>query len=379
MAKDKKTPDDVLPPIGGLHNNESFPMGENEVGSDPDQLDIEDVSQKCNEITKLPPVKEWLSTGCTVLDLAIANQLPGGIPIGRVVHVFGGGSTAKTVLGVTILGYAQRNEKIAYFWDVEHTLDQEFAKLFGLNCEEEKTFKLGHPENIEELFDGYINGVIYSNPQKKKINDKPKVIIVDSLTALPTIAESKEEMKEGSFSLTRPKQMSKGFRKYIHPLAISNTSLICIDQTRDSINAMFGPKEVTSGGRALEFYSSVGIYLKHDSNIVNKHKVVTGIWLKFKVIKNKVSVPFREGRFKISFDYGLDNISSNLYFLTFHQLGEKQARDKTSKLNLFGEERTQNLWTKYIEENNKEEELKQEVWKVWNEVHKTEQRKARVW
>ncbi len=341
--------------------------------------EIKETTEKVGEVERLPDVHDWCSTGCTTLDLAIANRLPGGVPLGRITHVFGGGSTAKTVLGTTILGYAQRSGKIVHFWDVEHTLDQEFAKLFGLDCKDEKTFKLNHPENIEELFDECINGVVYSNPQKKKINDKPKVIVVDSLTALPTIVELKEEMKDGSFSLTRPKQMSKGFRKYIFPLAISNTSLICIDQTRDSVNAMFGPKEITSGGRALEFYSSVQIYLKHDSNIVNKHKVVTGIWLKFKIMKNKVSIPFREGRFKISFDYGLDDISSNLYFLAFHQLGEKQAKDKVSKLSLFGEERTQSLWVKHVEENNLEEDLRQEVLRVWGEIHKIEERKPRTW
>lgn len=339
--------------------------------------EIEETSKSC-VVKNLPAIVEWCSTGCTILDLAIANKLPGGVPVGRIVHAFGGGSTCKTVLATTILGYAQRSNKIAHFADVEHTLDAAFAEIYGLDCSDEKTFRLAYPSTLEELFDNYISNIIFKDKKKGKLDTQSKVIAVDSLTALPSGVEQDGKMSDSTYGATRAKQMSLGLRKYIFPLAESNTTLFCIDQTRDNIGK-FGKPEVTSGGRALEYYSSVQIYLRHDSKIVNSSGKVIGIWVKFRIDKNKVGPPFREGRFRILFDYGLDDLSTNLYFLSEQQNGEKDAKKKSTKIKLFDEEHTLKSWIKYIEEGNLEEELRQEVWKEWQRIYKTEDRKVRKW
>lgn len=367
-------------------NTEDSEVGEISTPDSTTELvnNIKESADDVNKIKNLPDVRDWCSTGCTVLDLAIANRLPGGVPIGRIIHAFGGGATAKTVCGITVLGYAQRSGKIAHLADIEHTLDTHFASLYGLDCSDEKLI-LSHPQTLEEMFDDYVGGIIYPDgkkvqkSKKPKMDDKPKVIVIDSVSALPSETELTENMKDGTYGVTRAKQMSKGFRKYIFPLATSNTTLFCIDQTRDNVGQLFGNKEVTSGGRALEFYSSVQVYLKHDSNIVNSKKVTIGVWIKFRIVKNKVAPPFREGRFKILFDYGMDDIGSNLYFLSAQKLGEKEAKNKMTKFELFGESRQLGLWTKYIEDNNLEENLRQEVQKVWKEIYKIEPRKPRVW
>jgi len=340
---------------------------------------IKDSSKECLDTVELAEVKQWIPTGCTVLDSAVSNRYPGGIPLGRVIHIFGGGSTAKSVLATMICGYAQRAGIQTYYADVEHTLDPHFAKIFGLDTEK---VEVGHPESIEQLFDEYLADIIYERTPSgriKGINKNPKFIVVDSVTALPTEVELKEDMKDGTYGTSRAKQMSKGFRKYLFALAESNTTLFCIDQTRDNLGSGFGNKEVTSGGRALEYYSSVQIHLKHDSRIKNSSDVITGIWVGFKIVKNKVSPPFREGRFKVLFDYGLDNISSNLYYLSLIQNGKDAAKKKTTKISLFGEEKKFATWVKCIEEEEKEIELRKEVWKVWQEAHKSEQRKPRKW
>lgn len=378
--------DDLGGMVGGIKDmSTNEPVVERE---DDEIEDIQAASESTADVMQLPEVTGWNSTGIFTLDLAISNRPDGGVPEGRVIHCYGGGSTAKTVLLTTILGYAIRNGKEAHMGDVEHTLDPHFAGLYGLDCTS-KHLHMHYPETLEQMFDDTLASIVYKGTKKKKekgeekaklpIDTTPKVVGVDSVTALPSESELDKSMSEGSYDLTRAKQMSKGFRKYLFPIATSNTTLFCIDQTRDAVGVLFGKKEVTSGGRALEFYSSVQIYLRHDSNIVNSKGVCIGIWVKFKIEKNKVAPPFREGRFKILFDYGIDDIATNLYFLTFHTLGEKKAKEKTAKLELFGEEHTQAEWIKIIERDGREQDLRAEVYKLWQEIYKIDQRKPRVW
>ena len=334
---------------------------------------IEKASQSI-AVKNLPAVRGWCSTGCTVLDLAIADQLPGGIPIGRIVQCYGAGSTCKSVLATTILGYAQRNGMRSFYNDVEQTLDPAFAELYGLDCSDDKTLRLICSETLEKLFDRDIKEVIFD----KKLLKTQKVMAVDSITALPSQAELKADMEKGTFGLTRAKQIGIGLRKYKSPLANNNMTLFCIDQTRDNISG-YGKKEVTSGGRGLEFYSSVRIYLKNDTKIENASGRTIGMWIKFVIEKNKVGIPFREGRFKILFSYGLDDIASNLYFLSEYQNGEKDAKLISTLIEFRGERKKLKTWIKYIEENNWEEDLIQEVEKLWHVVYAPEDRKSRRW
>ncbi len=319
-----------------------------------------------------PSVKEWFSTGCTVLDLAIADRLPGGIPVGRIVQIYGGNSTCKTVLGTTILGYAQRNKCIGFFLDVEHTFDEEFATLYGLKPNEKDTFRLSHPVTLSDLFDKEIKNILELEDKRKR------AVVIDSLTALTTEVELKDPLEGGGYNSSRAKQNSKGIRRCLAEVAGSTTTLIFIDQTRDNITG-FGAKEVTSGGRALEFYASTRIYLKSDGRIKNTSGKAIGIWVKFEIAKNKVAVPFRTGRFRILFDYGLDDIWTNLFFLSEFLNGTEDAKKKTTKIIFSGQEKRISTMVAYIEDNNLEQDLQKKVEKVWRKLYQTEDRKKREW
>ena len=345
------------------------------MGPKKTKSEVEKTSQKASEVIDIPSVKEWCQTGCTVLDLAIANVFPGGIPIGRIMQVYGGMSTCKSVLAATILGFAQRAGVATHFADVEHTLDERFAAIYGYDSSKSQ---ISYPDTLEEMFDDWIAGAIYKDAKKKVLNTNPKVMITDSVTALPAKLETDKRMDEGQARAPRAKQLSLGFRKYIKAIAESNTTLVLIDQTRTNMSSPFGG-ETVSGGKAPEFYPSVRLYLKHDGKVINPAKKVIGIWTRFKITKNKVAPPFREGRFKILFDYGLDDISSNLFFISEEQNGIDAAKKARTKIELFQEEHTIKSWVKYIEEGSLEEDLRKVVWALWQKVYETEPRKVRKW
>lgn len=348
-----------------------------------EKSEVEKTATKASEIMLLPDVKSYLQTGCTVLDLAIANQFPGGIPETRIVQFFGGFSTCKSVLASLILGYAIRGGRDAYYGDIEHTLDSKFANLFGLDSSklanlydfENETF----PATIEEFFDVWLSNIIYKDVKHTKLNRKPKVIVTDTITALPAKFESETAMDKQGYGAYRAKQLSLGYRKYIRDLANSNTTLVIIDQTRDKFGSAFGGESVP-GGRGPEYYPSVRVHLQKAGKVTNSSGAVTGIWVRFVVEKNKIGPPWREGRFKILFNHSLDDIDSNLYFLSERQNGKDKANNKSQTMMLWGKEpHTRKYWIKMVEGENLEAKLRDTVWTEWQEHYKTEPRKVRSW
>ena len=141
---------------------------------------LEQIKETSNgsKLKNLPSVHEWFSTGCTILDLAIANKFPGGIPVGRIIQCYGGSSTCKSVLATTVSGCAQRKGGQVYYNDVEYTLDPKFAELYGLDCSKD-SFNLLNSLTIEQLFDKDIKEIVEDKKQLKT----QKIMCVDSITA----------------------------------------------------------------------------------------------------------------------------------------------------------------------------------------------------
>jgi len=191
-----------------------------------------------------PPVTKWISTGCTILDLAISGSLPGGFPIGRTVEIYGPPSSCKTVLGMLALGFCQRAGGIGYFVDVEDTFLPSWSTQFGLDCQNVDTFRLTGgleaPETVEQLFDDYLAPIV------KLKDDRHKFIVVDSLSALASEVEKSTALDKPSFGATKASRMSAAFRKYSPPvLSKSKIGLLFLNQTRDNVGVAFGPTEVT--------------------------------------------------------------------------------------------------------------------------------------
>jgi recombination protein RecA len=345
---------------------------------------VREAIKDANSVADLPGVTQWIPTGSTVLDLAISNRYPGGIPVGRIYHIFGGTGTCKTVMAATTMGYAQRMGLETHYMDVEHMLAADFVKhACGLDLA--KVDSIGYPETIEDLFDNWITGAMYPNGKPKKktewakaLNTKAKLIVVDSVSALPSVFEMEHKMDEQGYGAYRAKQLSLAYRKYIKELAESNTTVFLIDQARDNMGSAFGG-ETCSGGRSKDYYSSVAMHLKKFREVHNSNKIPIGVWTRFKNKKNNCGPPFREGMFRIMFDYGMDDICSNLVFLAHCQHGPEAASKVMTKIKFHGTERTRKSWVKHVEDENLEEELRQEVWKAWQELHKSEKRKERVW
>jgi recombination protein RecA len=348
-----------------------------------------------------PPVDGWISTGCTQLDLAIADRLPGGFPVGRTIELLGGASSCKTVIGMTAIGATQRSGGIGYFFDVEDTFDCDWSKMYGLDLSNTDTLRVvggadSDLSTVEGLFDDHLKLIL------KNKDDRKKLAVIDSVSALSCKPEMAGDLEKLTMrdKIYKAAQMSAAMRKY-NPTALSKgkLSLLFISQTRDNVGVVYGPSETTSGGRALEFYASVRIQLWTSSKILDGNDEVVGVWIRFEVVKNKVGPPFRKGMFRIMFNYGLDDIYSNLDYLKKFQDIEKKKEaakekakakkkgkavkddeDKKSRLVDFNKQtKTLKTMVKYVEDNNLEQKLKDEVAKVWRKLHPPSDRKTRVW
>lgn len=233
-----------------------------------------------------------IPTGSISLDCALGV---GGIPRGRVIELYGNASAGKTTLALSIIKQAQLLELHTAYIDVEHAMDLNYAKKFGINI---KKWIFSQPDYGEQCLD-----VIHTLIETGKFG----VIIVDSVAALTPKAEHEGTMTDQQIGL-QARMLSKFLRKTVAILEKTKTSLIFINQIRDKIGVFgFGEKTTTPGGRALKFFSSVRIYLSRLGTIKHADKPI-GTKVVGTIKKNKVAPPFLKGEFKIYFDEGISQI-----------------------------------------------------------------------
>jgi recombination protein RecA len=252
---------------------------------------------------------ETLSTGSLAIDLALGV---GGLPLGRIVEVYGPESSGKTTFCLSVIAECQRKGGLAAFIDVEHALDPKYARVVGVKLDD---LLVSQPDSGEDALN-IMETLIRSN--------SIDIIVLDSVAALITKAELDGQMGDMTMG-SQARLMSQAMRRLTS--VVSKTKCVCIftNQIREKIGVLFGSPETTSGGRALKFFSSIRIDIRRKDQIKTPEGKVIGNRTKIKVVKNKVAPPFTEVEFDIMYNEGISASGSLVDLGVEHKILEKKG------------------------------------------------------
>lgn len=280
-----------------------------------------------NEITDI----ESISTGSLSLDIALGI---GGLPMGRIIEIYGPESSGKTTLTLELIAQAQKKGKLCAFIDAEHALDPIYARKLGVNVE---NVVIAQPDTGEQALD-----ICETLVRSGGID----VVVIDSVAALVPKAEIEGDMGDNHVGL-QARLMSQALRKLTGIIKQANCMVVFINQLRMKIGVMFGNPETTTGGNALKYYSSVRLDIRKGQPVKDKEQIL-GNETKVKVVKNKVAPPFKTANFQILFNYGIAKngelidlgVNANIIAKTgawFSYNGEKIGQGKVNAMRYLDE------------------------------------------
>jgi len=263
-------------------------------------------------------VPEWISTGSTILDLAISNRPNGGLPVSKIVEITGLEQSGKSLLAAHVVANTQKKGGIAVYIDTESSLDSRFLRAIGVDVEKMVYVPL---ETIEEVFDA-IEDVILKIRERDP--DKLVTIVVDSVAAATTKIEAAADFEKDGYATHKAIIMSKALRKITNLIGRKKILLIFTNQLRQKLNAMpFGDQYTTSGGKSLQFHASVRIRLKNIGKLkekVNGVEEIVGSNVEAHIVKNRLAPPQRKAKYQIYFNSGIDDYSGWLDLMKSYKI-----------------------------------------------------------
>jgi recombination protein RecA len=251
-------------------------------------------------------VSEFMSTGSAVLDAAMG----GGLPVGRIVEIYGDTSTGKSLIAAQACATIQQEGGLALYLDTESAVSLPIMEAVGVDID---NIAYSAPDTVEEVFLAMERAIEAKDP------DTRMLIVWDSIASTSSDAEMDKATGEVGY-LMQSRIISQGLRKLARKISKSSTACLFLNQEKEKIGIMFGDKAATFGGRGVGFHSSIRVQLSVDSKLKDKNKRVIGILVGARVVKNKVAVPFRVVKLPVYFGMGIDDAEAALILLKSRRL-----------------------------------------------------------
>ena len=259
-------------------------------------------------------VKDFISTGSSMLDLAISNRPDGGIAVGRITEINGLESSGKSLLGAHLLAETQKKGGVAVYIDTETSVSHDFLQCIGVDL---GSMLYVHLETVEDIFET-IEQIVTKIRESDK--DKLVTILVDSLAAASTKVEMEADYEKDGWATSKAIVISKAMRKITQMIGRERIALVFTNQLRQKLGVMFGDPWTTSGGKALPFHASTRLRLKNLGQLKDSKKNVIGMKCRAQVVKNRLGPPLRHADYIMYFESGIDDFGSWLTVMKDHKL-----------------------------------------------------------